>query len=79
MLGPPRQPSEATPLIDIAAHVARIGRRLEPCAHAICEGSRKRCETTAVELLASKPGIIRFASLDRLPSMVGQILVLPKR
>lgn len=39
----------------------------------------KRGETKAVELVASKPGIIRFASLDRLPSMVGQILVLPKR
>jgi hypothetical protein len=39
----------------------------------------KRGEMKSVTLDAVKPGVIRFASLDRLPSMVGQILVLPKR
>ena len=38
----------------------------------------KRGETKSVVLNGVKPGVIRFASLDRLPSMVGQILVLPK-
>jgi plastocyanin len=39
----------------------------------------KRGETKSVELVAVKTGVIRFASLDRLPSMTGEILVLPKR
>jgi len=38
----------------------------------------KRGETKSVELAAIKAGVIRFASLDRLPSMIGQILVLPR-
>ena len=38
----------------------------------------KRGETKSVVLNSVKPGVIRFESLDRLPSMVGQILVLPK-
>ena len=32
----------------------------------------KRGETKSVVLDGVKPGVIRFASLDRLPSMVGQ-------
>lgn len=39
----------------------------------------KRGEMKSVVLEAVKPGVIRFASLDRLPSMVGQVLVLPKK
>lgn len=39
----------------------------------------KRGETKSVEFVASKAGVVRFASLDRLPSMIGQVLVLPKK
>jgi len=39
----------------------------------------KRGETKSVMLKSVKAGVIRFASLDRLPSMAGHILVLPKR
>jgi hypothetical protein len=39
----------------------------------------KRGEMKSVVLEDVKPGVIRFASLDRLPSMVGQVLVLPKK
>lgn len=39
----------------------------------------KRGETKSVVLDKVRPGIIRFASLDRLPSMVGQVVVLAKK
>lgn len=39
----------------------------------------KRGTVARVEFVAAKPGIIRFASLDRLPSMQGEILVLAKK
>ena len=39
----------------------------------------KRGEMKSIVLEAVKPGVIRFASLDRLPSMVGQVLFLPKK
>ena len=39
----------------------------------------KRGEVGRIEVQAKEPGTIRFASLDRLPSMQGEIVVLPRR
>jgi hypothetical protein len=39
----------------------------------------KRGEMKSVVLEGVKPGVIRYASLDRLPSMVGEVLVLAKK
>lgn len=39
----------------------------------------KRGETKSVTLKPEAAGTIRYASLDRLPSMLGEIVVLPKR
>lgn len=38
----------------------------------------RRGETRTVELTAARPGSIAYRSLDRLPSMTGEILVLPR-
>ena len=38
----------------------------------------KRGEVGRIEVQAKEPGTIRFASLDRLPSMQGEIVVLPR-
>lgn len=38
----------------------------------------KRGEVARVEFVASQPGIVRYMSLDRQPSMQGEVLVLPK-
>jgi plastocyanin len=37
----------------------------------------KRGEVGRIEVQAKEPGTIRFASLDRLPSMQGEVVVLP--
>jgi len=37
-----------------------------------------RGEVRRVEVQATEPGTIRFASLDRQPSMVGDVIVLPR-
>jgi hypothetical protein len=38
----------------------------------------KRGEVKTVEIPADKPGVIGFRSLDRLPSMQGSVIVLPR-
>lgn len=38
----------------------------------------KRGEARSIEFVAERAGLVRFASLDRLPSMRGSVLVLPR-